>query len=256
MADQNLKNTVAAMMAENTGTHLLDSGGAYGRNWEKNRGKTVEDFEREPECWLEVNEYGDGEYECLRNINTYHFLAGDSSPLEIDDLCEEFARHYVPADAWDTSPDCPYYGVSAAATDWLRVRGFTSDPDAGPESFNTYNWESDLTQVLQGHFLMHDPHNTGTGETYLLLQIHGGCDVRGGYTDARLFKVSTFDSPIYAIVEDCMFGTDQSGGFSYRGEWINEEGTFVDESDAELQAFFKDIYENHDGVLHGTLCER
>ena len=28
------------------------------------------------------------------------------------------------------------------------------------------------------------------GEPYLLLQIHGGCDVRGGYTDAKLFKPS------------------------------------------------------------------
>jgi hypothetical protein len=26
------------------------------------------------------------------------------------------------------------------------------------------------------------------GEPYLLLQIHGGADVRGGYTDAKLFK--------------------------------------------------------------------
>ena len=49
--------------------------------------------------------------------------------------------------------------------------------------FNTYNGDSDLSQILQGAWL-----EDADGDTYLLLQIHGGCDARGGYTDAKLFK--------------------------------------------------------------------
>jgi hypothetical protein len=29
------------MFQENTGAHMLDSGGAYGRNWERNQGKDL-----------------------------------------------------------------------------------------------------------------------------------------------------------------------------------------------------------------------
>jgi len=35
---------LAGMFTENTGRHMLDSGGAYGRNWEHNQGRTTADF--------------------------------------------------------------------------------------------------------------------------------------------------------------------------------------------------------------------
>lgn len=50
------------------------------------------------------------------------------------------------------------------------------------QTINTYNSDSDLSQILQYSWL------TINDEQYLLLQIHGGCDARGGYTDAKLFK--------------------------------------------------------------------
>ena len=33
------------------------------------------------------------------------------------------------------------------------------------------------------------------GEDYVLLQVHGGADVRGGYTDARLFTFKHYAEP-------------------------------------------------------------
>ena len=41
----NAKELIYKMLTENTGVHMLDSGGAYGRNWERNQVKTIEDFE-------------------------------------------------------------------------------------------------------------------------------------------------------------------------------------------------------------------
>ena len=40
--------------------------------------------------------------------------------------------------------------------------------------------------MLQGSYL------DINGESYLLLQIHNGADVRGGYTNAKLFKMENF----------------------------------------------------------------
>src|SRR4051812_31448625 len=49
----NLATVVASMLVENTGTHMLDSGGAYGRSWQRNQAATkdinpVDYFEAEP----------------------------------------------------------------------------------------------------------------------------------------------------------------------------------------------------------------
>src|SRR4051794_30643908 len=48
---------LAGMFTENTGSHMMDSGGAYGRNWERNRDRTVDDFLTAPEVYLQHNEF-------------------------------------------------------------------------------------------------------------------------------------------------------------------------------------------------------
>jgi hypothetical protein len=71
--------------------------------------------------------------------------------------------------------------------DWL-----TKNYDVKVEhTFNTYNGDSDLSQIVQGGYLKIN------GDTYYLIQIHGGCDARGGYTDARLFRTSKYAEGIH-----------------------------------------------------------
>jgi hypothetical protein len=159
------KELIFSMLIENTGSHMLDSGGAYGRAWERNQGKTIEDFEREPEeriVWT-------GNY-LERSVSVFHYL----SQLDTDALCDDF--NSMPCLDWDAVADV--YGVSEAQWNWLREFRDVKVT----QTFNTYNGESDLSQILQGSWLTIDD------EQYLLLQIHGGCDARGGYTDAKLFK--------------------------------------------------------------------
>lgn len=166
---------VYAMLTENTGSHMLDSGGAYGRNWEKNQAKTIEDFDNELEATIDKSEWTDKdgkvhtEYE--RTMSVFHYL----SELESDHLCDKFNELNTDCKDWDGDFA---WGVSQKGADFLELIGMESKHE-----FNTYNGDSDLSQVLQGAWLDMD------GEPYLLLQIHGGCDVRGGYTDAKLFKV-------------------------------------------------------------------
>ena len=161
-----IKELIFDMLTENTGRHPLDSGGAYGRAWERNQARTIEDFENEPE--EKYTYHKSGNY-LERTVSVFHFL----SQLDMDELCEEF--NAMPCDYWDA--DDEVYGVSKAQWDWLKANhvvrvGYT---------FNTYNGDSDLSQILQGSWV------TINGEVYLLLQIHGGCDARGGYTNAKLF---------------------------------------------------------------------
>lgn len=45
----NTKEVILSQLQENTGRHMLDSGGAYGRSWERNQGKTWDDFTKNPD---------------------------------------------------------------------------------------------------------------------------------------------------------------------------------------------------------------
>jgi hypothetical protein len=159
------------MLMTNTGKHFLDSGGGEGRNWQRNQRKTIEDFNNEPEEKFSF----DAKYkEIYREVSVFHYL----SELEIDSICETFNDINSNSDNWDSD----FYGVSWEAESYLNTFEIENF-----RSWNTYNGDSDLSQVLQGATMEIE------GEFYFLIQIHGGADVRGGYTDAYLFKSSDFN---------------------------------------------------------------
>ena len=219
-----IKHIIAAMLTENTGTNMLDSGGANGRAWQRNAGKVVADFEAQPEATLEIymREYnGKPSFELMPTVSVYHKLT--SGVLELDDHCNEYNQRTVDDHGSDLN------GVSHANEEWLEAIGFTWDERTC--GFNTYNWDNNFSQVLQGNIVeLND-------EKYVLLQIHGGADVRGGYTDAKLFKLSDYAQETYALYDDgCGFSVDDGEGdylgADWRGEWINHEGQCLDDDDA------------------------
>lgn len=166
----NVKELVYSMLTENTGTHFLDSGGTSGRMWQRNADKCLQDFEDEqPESY----QYAADSNAIFRTVSVYHFLTND---LQIDDICFEFNNLNTEPKDWDSVADI--YGVSVAAWDYLTEFNHVEVK----RSWNTYNGESDLSQILQGANL------TINDKEYVLIQIHGGADARGGYTDAKLFK--------------------------------------------------------------------
>ena len=171
-----IKQLVYEMLTENTGKHFLDSGGTDNRAWQRNQKKTIEDFENEEEELYQL----DAKYkEIHRTVSVFHYLTNN---LEIDEICEEFNEIQDNSDNWDASPwesKCSLYGVSIEAYEMLDE---FHDIEI-ERTFNTYNGDSDLSQTLQGSNI------TINGEDYLLIQIHNGADVRGGYTDAKLFKM-------------------------------------------------------------------
>tara|TARA_R110001592_G_scaffold174607_1_gene413465 strand:+ start:123 stop:821 length:699 start_codon:yes stop_codon:yes gene_type:complete len=170
----NVNELVYSMLTENTGTHFLDSGGTSGRMWQRNANKCLQDFEDEnPETYEYCSKYN----EIFRTVSVYHFLTND---LQIDDICFEFNNLNTNPEDWEGGTDV--YGVSLAAWDYLTEFNEVEVQ----RSWNTYNGDSDLSQTLQGANL------TINDEEYILIQIHGGADARGGYTDAKLFKCGDY----------------------------------------------------------------
>lgn len=166
------KELIYKMLTECTGKDMCDSGGDSGRHWQRNQ-KTIKDFENEPEEHI----YKDGDY-IYRDLSVFHYL----SELELDNICNRFNRIQRQSDNWnsDFDSDVFVYGVSSEAQQVLEYHNKVIIN----RSWNTYNGECDLTQCLQGANL------TINNYEYILIQIHNGADVRGGYTDAKLFKLN------------------------------------------------------------------
>lgn len=166
-----------AMFKENTGRSILDSGDYYGRNWQINQDK---DFSKIPQATMRLDKWGPEV-----TVSSYrHCLA----LLELDVVCEAF--NAIPVDDWKGD----YYGVSERGQEFLDRIGATVE-----DCWNTYNWDTNFDQIMQGHRVYIND------EEYTLLQIHGGCDARGGYTDARLFKLNEWDGPDYWLMDDAEF---------------------------------------------------
>ena len=212
-----IQTLIYSMLTESTGSALCDSGGDSGRHWQRNQKRTIQDFINEPECTLETYEYKNGQWDLSPTISLFHKL---TSSLDLDDLCNEFNSMEV--ENWNSD----YYGVSSEGFEWLENLGFK----AIGEAYNSYNGDSILSQVVQGQQLEFN------GDDYILLQIHNGADVRGGYTDAKLFKLDT-DNVMFS--EYCCFsyGDGDNDVIDYAsGEWINFEGRGIDRDDLNLIA--------------------
>jgi hypothetical protein len=157
------------MLTENTGGSILDSGGAYGRNWERNQKKTLEDFRTGPSAWIE-SKYG------IVAKSLFWHLVDHLTP-------DESLRAYFDKFA-ELNPDDGYYELMDL---WLDSLGTGPEDDfySARWSFNSYNFENWLpNQTIQGTFFKLND------EDYLILQVHGGCDVRGGYTKPRVFALN------------------------------------------------------------------
>lgn len=168
---QKLNRVVDSMLKENTGRVLTDSGDAYGRSWQRNQNK---DFRKEPDVTLEFSVYeregAPNKLEVSATINLYAWLDNHMTfAKNVDARFQRFASKH---------PDEP----------WLVVLEMFAEQDAdNPKQVrieNTYNFPDycDLSQTLQ--YAVYEDKN---GDEVWLISVHGGCDVRSGYTKPRAF---------------------------------------------------------------------
>lgn len=189
--DQDIQDVTAQvlhdMLTERTGIHMLDSGGSCGRHWQRNQGRA---FENEPEVVLDASwDYLDV------TINLYHWLKGRLEyNEELDKRFQEFATTgEMEGESWFACADAFMELLKKESEEeGCPIGGIYGEGD--PLCVNTYNHESLLSQVIQYYYW--EDEDGG----HVLLQIHNGADVRGGYTRPVAFNV-VGDSE-YAMFED------------------------------------------------------
>jgi len=211
------------MFCENTGSHFLDSGGAYGRGYDRaNAVKHLDWMEQEPVI-VSVDQYSsDGDYDFYVLKNAYLFLCECLSyDLEMDQKFHSFCqsekeheftyhdKHIIPClSLKGTSPrntielvkktveviapkDKSYYNCMTLWKDWLKQGDPLVEDFEDLDGYNTANGDSCLNKTLQWE--MFAIHNGKYENHYIILQIHNGCDVRGGYSTPHVFSFDEDD---------------------------------------------------------------
>ena len=200
---------IYAMLTESTGTAICDSGGTSGRHWQRNQKRSIDDFQEDAPCTLELSKWeheGKVSYDPYISISLFHHL---NRVLDLDGFCDEF--NSIDCGNWNGD----FYGTDQGQCDWLTDNGFTAKGDG----FYSYNWCSNYSQDIQGQFLTSDG-----GDLYVLLQIHNGADARGGFTDAKLFKMDSQED--YALFdESSCFSVDDGEGDYLSLDWMGQEFT-------------------------------
>lgn len=202
------------MFTENTGAQAGDSGGAYGRHWERNQGR---DFLSEPEATLEAvyNPTEGQRFEALFQVSAFHYLGSRLT------AAPEMNRRYQAYARSRRSEEHEMNIMESFAKEHLPAKGFDTGGIYGegqPLVINTYNGEDSLSQTLQYvHFTVKEGWRSTT--TYIILQVHGGCDVRGGYTDAVVFAADysegLTDNAGGSIYDGSNFWDTTNGGYSW-----------------------------------------
>jgi hypothetical protein len=202
----NIQNLVYKMLTENTGTHFLDSGGSDGRHWQQNQLKNINDFVNENKISYEIWNGSDDNIAKLDDISItvslFHYL---SDIFELDDITNEFNSKFDVMSDFESD----YNFISSEAQNWLDNNGF----ELQGTKQNTYNFDNYFSQdVLYTELKFND-------DTYYLVSIHNGADARGGYTDAKLFKLPFYTD--YAFFGVTVVGMVAGVGVSNQNDGVN-----------------------------------
>ena len=176
------------MLTESTGEHFLDSGGAYGRHWQRNQKKSLNDFKNEKYITF------DNDYD-IATKSLFHHL---TESLTFNSKLTNKLNNWIKKDKYHYS-DNP----KGRCNDLESVEQFMSEfiyPDRKIYTNYTYNEDNVLSQDIQ--FIYSEIYETDI----IALSIHNGCDARGGFTDYKIFNVDWDNfisySPDYYKKED------------------------------------------------------
>lgn len=161
-----INKVISSILRECTGTHFLDSGSAYGRNWEKNQQTNFEKTEPvKVDAWKECANI---------TLNVYHYL---TAFLEITKESYKMNKVFQRYINLPENGDKHYLELMEGFIESLeKVEGYCGIT-------NTYNYDNILSQVLQYALF------GCKGEQFIILQTHNGCDVRGGYSQPTIFRL-------------------------------------------------------------------
>lgn len=243
-----MSKELADLFVQNTGTHMLDSGGTSGRAWQRNRAAMGERTALE---WLEsLPEAKIWDVDCQRKykwigvqVNTYHHLKACTSYRE--DLskgflkwCEEndeYTNGFGSIEAW-VHAGCPMVQDDLECSECEGTGEIPAeDPDTesevkclhcdgtGKETRTrasmvfedmTTSWGGDPcgdnTYNCENHLSQDFMWYTWSYDhtDYTAISIHNGADARGGYTDFVVFESDDNSGTKVTDVAKCALFTD------------------------------------------------
>lgn len=200
------EKVIIAMLTENTGAHFLDSGGAYGRAWQ--RRQKIENWDDIP--YLKWN----GDY---MSKSLYRFLV---EQLDYDpELDKEFHEFCINEENKKES----YYACMHSFKDYLEEK-YEPDGSYVPSYFdNSYNHESAIDGTIQYQYV------SLKDKDVIILQTHNGCDVRGGYSTPHVFTCSEGIDYFSIDSTDMRFECSVCGSSAYTDDAYNWylEGPYI-----------------------------
>lgn len=197
--------TFRELARENTGAHLLDSGGAYGRQYDK----PVPD-EKHPLQYARAWGEGPDRVDLLISMPT---MLDEQAPIDERET-QKFHRW---AQRVDPTDDCSWFEL---AERYIARRGERKDDGwetegGAPFVGNTYNEDNELDQDFW--FAAAGPYTR-----YAMVCTHNGCDARGGYSRPVVVEADDgIADALCALRLDYYCGRCQSGtedGGSYQAE--------------------------------------
>jgi hypothetical protein len=190
---------IASMMVENTGASILDSGGTYGRHWQENQGLDVDYWTNSPRVTVE-DRWGDV------TLSTFHHLVEQLDyASQMDAMYQAFSKDNQNSHLEDIEEFIESIGA---------IKRFSD---------NSYNRESNLSQVIQYTVF------STSNNLYVALQVHGGADVRGGYTRPRIFTMSDgeeYGLTLEGITINCDVNREHYLDTNGSGEWTDHLGNY------------------------------
>jgi hypothetical protein len=174
-----IEQVIYNMLTESTGKHMLDSGGGSNRHWQRNQLKSIDDFKNEPHITIldKDTKYPYAEISVFHHlVNTLEYLEDETNHL----------IEWINQDSYEYWKNPNGRCISSMYTiEEYMAKNYANDDISLVYGCNTYNGDCSLSQTLQ---------YVSVGDTYdcdvIALSIHNGADVRGGYTDYKLFKIN------------------------------------------------------------------
>ena len=194
------------MLCENTGKHILDSGGAYGRHWQSNR---LKDFDTLPEASLNIQQRGEAGIEIMVYVSLYHYL---KERVTLDKAAKKYNRAFVKFERQEKYKYTPYSEI---------IKSFVQSVDGEFQYVEyTYGQDSFLGQDFQYHLWKDKEDNQ-----MVFLELHNGCDARGGFTYpvcfAMAYEGGFYDIDRATIACENNHWWDFEGG--YYGGWRHDD---------------------------------
>jgi hypothetical protein len=226
-------DVIIDLLKQNTGASLGDSGYAYGRHWERNQ---VVDFAATPQVKLYV--VTDDDRPVIKSpgrtlvpvssvsatVSLYHYLLNF---LEVTDQSEHYQREL---EALGQTPEQEDQSWRVTMEAFVK-RVHNSEDEylfRGGEAQYSYNWDNHLSQDIQ--FIGFRGEDS---RSYVVLQVHNGCDARGGLTSPYVFALQTSeDEDTFLMAQQDLDLVEQ--GEPYRN-WTYEGGQWVYASQQEVK---------------------